>query len=401
MIKINKVYDAKSVLKDVIRKTDVIYATNLVSDNKIYLKTENLQLTGSFKIRGSYYKISKLTEEEKKKGIVASSAGNHAQGVALAAQENNIPCIICMPDSAPLSKVEATKNYGAEVVLAEGAYDEAYECARQLCDEKDMTFIHPFDDEDVISGQGTIGLEILEQLDDVDAIVVPVGGGGLISGVAFAAKSLKPSIKIYGVQAQNAASMWKSFYDNKLSSIPKASTFADGIAVKTPGVKTFEIVQQYVDEIITVSEDEIAAAILMLMEKQKLVAEGAGAVSVAAAIFNKIPLKGKNIVCIVSGGNIDINIIDRVMTRGLLLSGRKTSFTISLEDKPGQLMGVAKVISDNGGNVVAIDYDNGDPEMDITSCFITITLETRNHQHLNQIKKSLTENGFRIVKERT
>jgi len=401
MLKIDKVYDAKSVLKDIIRKTDIIYANNLVSDNKIYLKTENLQLTGSFKIRGSYYKISKLTAEEKSKGIVACSAGNHAQGVALAAKENIIPCTICMPDCAPLSKIEATKSYGAEVVLVEGAYDESYDCAKKLCTEKNMTFIHPFDDFDIIAGQGTIGLEILEQLDNVDAIVVPIGGGGLISGVAFAAKSLKPSIKIYGVQAQKASSMYKSFYENKLTAIHVASTFADGIAVKNPGINTFEIIKEYVDEIITVSEDEIAASILMLMEKQKIVAEGAGAVSVAAAVFNKIPLKNKNIVCIVSGGNIDINIIDRVMSRGLLLSGRKTSFTISLEDKPGQLVAVAKVISDNGGNVVAVDYDNGDPDMDIKSCFIKITLETRNHQHLNKIKQAMTENGFRIVKERT
>jgi threonine dehydratase len=401
MIKIDKVYDAKSVLKDVVRKTDIIFANNLVSDNKIYLKTENLQLTGSFKIRGSYYKISKLNEDERSRGIVASSAGNHAQGVALAAKENRISCTICMPDCAPLSKVEATKSYGAEVILVEGAYDEAYECANKLCKEGNKTFIHPFNDLDVIAGQGTIGLEILEQLDDVDAIVVPIGGGGLISGVAFAAKSLKPSIKIYGVQAENASSMKKSFYENKLISIPTASTFADGIAVKTPGTNTFEMVKKYVDEILTVSEDEIAAAILMLMEKQKLVAEGAGAVSVAAAIFNKIPLKDKNVVCIVSGGNIDINIIDRVMSRGLLLSGRKTSFTISLEDKPGQLVGIAKVISENGGNVVALDYDNGDPDMNITSCFLKITLETRNHQHLNKIKQTMTEKGFKIVRERT
>ena len=305
-----------------------------------------------------------------------------------------------MPDSAPLSKVEATKSYGAEVCLVEGAYDESYAHALKLCKEKGYTFIHPYDDEDVIAGQGTIGLEILEQLDNVDAIVVPIGVGGLISGVAFAAKSLKPSIKIYGVQAARAASMYEAIKKNEQITLNSVNTFADGIAVKHPGDNTFKIVKKYVDEIVTVSEDEIAAAILTLMEKQKIVAEGAGAVSVAAAMFNKLPIKNKNVVCIVSGGNIDVNIIDRVMTRGLLLSGRKTSFTIALTDKPGQLLGVSKIISKNGGNVVAVDYDNGDPDMDITSCFLKITVETRNHKHIDKIKKELVRNGFQVVKER-
>ncbi|MDD7281024.1 threonine ammonia-lyase [Floccifex sp.] len=400
MLTIDKVYDAKNVLKKIVHKTNIIPATNIHANNNIYLKPENLQLTGSFKIRGSYYKISKLTEEEKAHGIIASSAGNHAQGVALSAQKAGIPCTICMPDSSPISKVEATKSYGANVCLVEGVYDDSYEEAMRQCKEKNLTFIHPYDDEDVIAGQGTIGLEILDQLDNVDAIVVPIGGGGLISGVAFAAKNLKPSIKIYGVQAANAASMYESFKQGKNIALDHVNTFADGIAVKHPGVNTFEIVKQYVDDIVTVSEDEIAAAILTLMEKQKLVAEGAGAVSVAAAMFNKLPIQGKNVVCVISGGNIDINIIDRVMTRGLLLSGRKTSFTIALTDKPGQLLGVSKIISRNGGNVVAIDYDNGDPEMAITSCFLKITVETRNHEHIEKIKNDLIANGFNVVHER-
>lgn len=400
MLTIDKIYDAKNVLKKIVHKTNIIPADNLRSENHIYLKPENLQLTGSFKIRGSFYKISKLTEEEKQHGIIASSAGNHAQGVALSAQKAQIPCTICMPDSSPLSKVEATKSYGANVCLVEGVYDDSYEEAIRQCKEKNLTFIHPYDDEDVIAGQGTIGLEILDQMDSVDAIVVPIGGGGLISGVAFAAKNLKPSIKIYGVQAANAASMYESFKQGKNIALDHVNTFADGIAVKHPGNNTFEIVKQYVDDIVTVSEDEIAAAILSLMEKQRIVAEGAGAVSVAAAMFNKLPIKGKNVVCIVSGGNIDINIIDRVMTRGLLLSGRKTSFTIALTDKPGQLLGVSKIISDNGGNVVAIDYDNGDPEMAITSCFLKVTVETRNHDHIEKIKDDLIHHGFIIVHER-
>ncbi len=399
MLTIDKVYSAKNVLKKVIRKTAVIPAFDLSSQNKIYLKTENLQRTGSFKIRGSYYKISQLSDEDKAKGIIASSAGNHAQGVALAAQQDGIKCTICMPDNAPISKVEATKSYGATVCLAQGAYDEAYALACQMADEHGYTFVHPYDDEDVIAGQGTIGLEILEDLDSIDAIVVPIGGGGLISGVAFAAKSLKPSIKIYGVQAENAASMYTSVNKDEQITLDSVNTFADGIAVKHPGDITFEMVKKYVDEIVTVKEDEIAAAILALLEKQKLIAEGAGAVSVAAAMFNKLPIQGKNVVCIVSGGNIDVNIIDRVITRGLLLSGRKTSFVIQLTDKPGQLQAVSQIIAQEGGNVVAVDYDNADPDLGITDCYLKITLETRNKDHLNDIKQKLMQQGLCIVKE--
>lgn len=400
MLTIDRVFDARDVLKGVIRKTAVIPAFGLVDTNQLFLKTENLQRTGSFKIRGAYYKISRLSKEEKSKGIIASSAGNHAQGVALGAQHEGIPCTICMPDNAPISKIEATKSYGAQICLAEGAYDEAYALACKMAEEKGYTFVHPYDDEDVIAGQGTIGLEILEQLDQVDAIIVPIGGGGLISGIAFAAKSLKPSIKIYGVQAANAASMYESMQQGHAITLDTVNTFADGIAVKHPGENTFDLVQNYVDEIVTVSEDEIAASILTLLEKQKIIAEGAGAVSVAAVMFDKISMKNKNIVCVVSGGNIDVNIIDRVITRGLLLSGRKTSFMIQLTDKPGQLTDVSKVIADNGGNVVAVDYDNADPDLEINDCFLKITLETRNKEHLNTIKKDLNAHGFQIVRER-
>lgn len=399
MLTIDKVYDARQVLKNVIRKTNVIPAADVSSYNHIYLKPENLQRTGSFKIRGAYYKVSQLSDEEKSHGIIASSAGNHAQGTALAAQEQGIPCVICMPDNAPISKIEATKSYGASVELAQGAYDEAYALACQLAEENGYFFVHPYDDEDVIAGQGTIGLEILEELNNIDAIVCPIGGGGLISGVAFAAKCLKPSIKIYGVQAAKAASMYQSVKEDKQLTLDTVNTFADGIAVKHPGDITFQMVKEYVDEIVTVEEDEIAAAILHLLEKQKLIAEGAGAVSVAAVMFDKIPLRDKNIVCIVSGGNIDVNIIDRVITRGLLLSGRKTSFIIQLTDKPGQLENVSHIIAQDGGNVVAVDYDNADPDLGITDCYLKITLETRNKAHLNQIKHDLNAHGLHIVKE--
>ena len=401
MLTLDKIYQANYVLKDVIRPTELMAAPNIDSENNLFLKAENLQITGSFKIRGAYFKISQLTDAEKAKGIIACSAGNHAQGVALAAQKNNIPCLICMPDSAPISKIEATKSYGADIHLAQGSYDDAYEDALSIQKEKGYTFIHPFNDEDVIAGQGTIGFEILEQLEQIDAIVVPIGGGGLISGIAFAVKTLKPECKVYGVQAAGAASMSKAHKYDEIVTLDEVTTFADGIAVKRAGDLTYALTRKYVDEIITVSDDEIAAAILMLMEKQKMVAEGAGAVSVAAAMFNKLPIKNKNVVCVVSGGNIDVNILARVITRGLLMSGRKTSLTIALVDKPGQLLGVSKIISDCGGNVVAVDYDNGDPTMDINSCFLKITMETKDHNHIEKIIEQLEKNGFQIVKERT
>ena len=320
MLSLDKIYHARFVLKDVARKTDLIYAPKIDPESNVYLKTENLQNTGSFKLRGAYYKISQLSKEEKERGVIACSAGNHAQGVALAATKNNIPSIICLPDGAPISKVEATKEYGAKVCLVPGVYDDAYNKAIELRDKEGYTFIHPFDDEDVIAGQGTIGLEILDQLPDVEAVVVPVGGGGLISGIAYALKSLNPNIKVYGVQAQGAASMVTSLKEDEIVKLEEVGTIADGIKVKEPGVNTFDICKKYVDDIVTVSDDEVASAILALIEQHKLITEGAGAVSVAAVMFNKVPVKGKNVVCLLSGGNIDVTILSKVIERGLLLS---------------------------------------------------------------------------------
>ena len=398
MVTLDKVYHAKFILKQVARKTDMIEAPKLSSDFTMYLKTENLQLTGSFKLRGAYYKISQLTDEQRAAGIVACSAGNHAQGVALAATRMGARSIVCMPDSAPISKVEATKALGAEVKLVKGAYDDAYAYACTLRDETGMTFIHPFDDDEVIAGQGTIGLEILSQLEDVDVVLCPVGGGGLISGVAFAIKSLNPNVKVYGVQAENAASMARSIEAGEQLTLPTVKTFADGIAVKTPGDTTFRMIRQYVDGVVTVSEDEIAAAILALMEKQKVVAEGAGAVSVAAAMFHKVPdLAGKKVCCLVSGGNIDVNILSRVITRGLLTSGRNAMLTIALEDKPGQLVGVATIISDCGANVVGVTHERSDANMPVASCFLKVSMETRDFEQIAEIRQKLTEAGFRIV----
>ena len=397
MLTLDKIYHAAFMLKGVARTTDLLSSSSLKPSTHMYLKTENLQVTGSFKVRGAYYKISQLTEEQKKAGVIACSAGNHAQGVALSATKNGIKSVVCMPDGAPISKVEATKGYGAEVVLVPGVYDDAYNKALELQKEKGYTFVHPFDDEDVIAGQGTIGLEILNQLENIDAVVVPIGGGGLISGVAFAIKSLKQQIKVYGVQAANAPSMYESIKQKSQITLDTVSTFADGIAVKHPGDNTFELVSKYVDEVVTVSEDEIAMAILTLMERQKLVAEGAGAVAVAAVLADKVPVDGKNVVCVVSGGNIDVNILSRVLTRGLKSSGRNVNMQIALEDKPGQLVLVSTIISQCGGNIINVRYERSDLNMPISSCYLTIGMETKNFDHIKLIKEKLTEAGLKIV----
>lgn len=397
MLTLDKIYRAAFVLKDVARKTSLLHTERLSGKANIYLKTENLQVTGSFKVRGAYYKISQLTEEQRNAGIVACSAGNHAQGVALAATKMGIRSTVCMPDGAPISKVEATKRLGAQVCLVKGAYDDASRYAHELVAQTGATLIHPFDDEEVIAGQGTIGLEILDQLPEVDAVIVPVGGGGLISGVAFAIKSLRPDVKVYGVQAENAPSMRNSLEHDQPQTLDTVATFADGIAVKRPGDLTYQLVREYVDEVVTVSEDEIAAAILAMMERQKLVAEGAGAVSVAAAMFDKLPIEGKNVVCLVSGGNIDVNILSRVITRGLVTSGRTATLNIALEDKPGQLLGVSEIISRCGGNVVSVHHERSDANMPIASCFLKIGMETKDFQQIQQIRDDLTSAGFRIV----
>ena len=397
MLSLDRVYKASTVLKEVIRETDMISAPKLNKSCNVYLKTENLQVTGSFKIRGSYFKISQLTDEEKKKGVIACSAGNHAQGVALAATKNGIKSTICLPDGAPISKVEATKRYGAEVCLVKGVYDDAYKKAIELKNEKGLTFIHPFDDPDVIAGQGTIGLEILTQLPSADVVVVPIGGGGLISGIAYTIKKLKPSCKVYGVQAAGAPSMEQSIADGEIETLDGVNTIADGIAVKTPGNLTYDLCQKYVDGIVTVTDDEIALAILTLLEQQKLIAEGAGAVPVAAVMNGKIPdIEGKNVVCVVSGGNIDVTILSRVIERGLKMGGRTADIVIALSDKPGQLSGVSQIIADQGANVVSVNYDSTDLDMNITDCYLKIGVETRNFEHIVSVKKALTDAGFKV-----
>lgn len=397
MLTLDKIYHAAYVLKDVVRKTSLIRSPKINPECELYLKTENLQVTGSFKVRGAGYKISQLSDEEKSRGVIACSAGNHAQGVALAAQKYGIRSVICLPDGAPISKVEATKSYGAEVVMVNGVYDDAYNRALELRDEMGYTFVHPFDDDDVIAGQGTIGLEILDELEDIDAVAVPIGGGGLISGIAYALKSLKPNIKVYGVQASGAPSMLNSIKDGRREKLESVSTIADGIAVKEPGENTYALVSKYVDGIVAVTEDEISSAILALIEQHKLIAEGAGAVSVAAVMFNKIPVKGKKVVAVVSGGNIDVTILSRVIKRGLLTSGRNCTLCIELMDKPGQLREVSSIIASLGGNVTSVHHERASDTADINGCYLRLVLETRNYDHIKEITDALTAAGFRLV----
>lgn len=397
MLKLDNFYKARYELSKVIRQTEVVLAPQVNPECDVYLKLECLQRTGSFKVRGACYKISQLSDEEKAHGVIACSAGNHAQGVALGATAHGIKSLICLPAGAPISKVEATKGYGADVCLVPGVYDDAYQKAIELRDEKGYTFVHPFDDPNVIAGQGTIGLELIDQVKDMDAVVVPVGGGGLISGVAFALKTLNPHIKVYGVQAAGAASMVQSLHVHKRECLSSVSTIADGICVKEPGELTYEICSKYVDDIVTVSEDEICAAILQLLEKEKVVAEGAGATSVAAVMFNKVPVKGKKVICIVSGGNIDVTILNRVVERGLAKSGRIAIINVELDDKPGKLVEVASVIAKAGANITNVYHDRNSDSEKVNSCILRVICETRNQEHVAAINNALRESGFKLV----
>lgn len=399
MLTLDKVYQAHFVLKEFARKTDLIRAPKMFEGADVYLKTENLQNTGSFKLRGAYFKMARLSDEEKKRGVVACSAGNHAQGVALAAQKQGIDAIICVPEGAPISKVEATRSYGAKVELVKGVYDDAYNRAVEIAETTGRVMIHPFNDEDVIAGQGTIGLEILEQLPEVEAVIVPVGGGGLISGLAFTIKTMKPSVKIYGVQSAGAPSMRDSIEHHRIERLPRVATIADGIAVKEPGELTYNFTNQYVDQVVTVTDDEVAVAILELMERQKLVSEGAGAVAVAAAMFGKVDIKDKKTVCLVSGGNIDVTILSRVINRALMKEGRIADITVELMDKPGQLVEVSSIVAKCGANVIGCFHDKTGKETDINGCTLRISMETRNHEHVREIKKKLLEAGFKFVGE--
>lgn len=394
----NNVEEAAEILKGVSKKTELMYSS-IFSDesgNEIYLKPENLQVTGAFKIRGAYNKISKLSEEEKKRGVIASSAGNHAQGVAYAAQKLGIKATIVMPKTTPLIKVAATKNYGANVILHGDYYDEAYAKAKELQKENNYVFVHPFDDLDVIAGQGTIGLEILEDLKDVDCIIVPIGGGGLISGIAAAVKAINPEVKIIGVEPEGAKAMKKSIEKNTVVNLDTVKTIAEGVAVKKPGDITFEIIKNYVDEIITVSDFDIMEAFLVVLEKQKLIAETSGVLPLAA--LKKISDKNKKIVCVVSGGNIDVVTISSMINRGLVSKGRLFCFTVDLPDKPGELLKISEILAKLNANVIKLDHNQFKTFDRFMQVQLEITVETNGHEHVNQIIGHLNEAGYRIVR---
>ena len=395
----HKLYDfieARERLNTVIEKTKLIYS-EIFSDesgNEVYIKPENLQKTGSFKVRGAYNKISKLTEEEKLKGVIAASAGNHAQGVALAAQKLGIKSVIVMPKHSPLIKVEATKRFGAEVILSGEVYDDAYKFSRELQERERYTFVHPFDDEDVIEGQGTIALEVLEELPDADIILVPIGGGGLIAGVAAAAKLKNPLIKIIGVEPEGAASAIETLKYKKVVELSEVNTIADGTAVKKIGEKTFEYIKKYVDEIVTVSDYELMETFLLLVEKHKIVAENSGILSVAG--LKKLNVKGKKIVSILSGGNIDVLTISSMINKGLINRGRIFTFSVDLPDKPGQLVTVSNLLANQNANVIRLEHNQFKNLNRFHDVELQVTVETYGEEHIEKIVKVFKENGYEI-----
>lgn len=391
------IMDAREVIDETIDTTPLINAF-LLHDN-FWIKAENLQKTGAFKIRGAYYKISKLTDEQKKKGVVAASAGNHAQGVAYACKDMGIDGTIVMPCTAPLSKIEATRNYGVHVELVGDTFNEAYEYAKKLVKEKGCVFIEPFDDEEIIAGQGTIGIEIIEKMKDVEIVLVPIGGGGLASGIAYAIKTLNPLCKVYGVQAKHAPSM-KVSIQNKEITETEVSTMADGIAVKKPGKITYDLCSQYLDDVLLVSDKEISATILILLEKMKLVAEGAGATAVAAALFNKINIEGKRTVAVLSGGNIDVNYLAQIIDLGLIKTGRRFTVTFHLTDKPGNLKRVIDTFSDSGANIISIEHDRISNEVLKHKCSVTIVVETLNSKHKESVIQRLKDEGYEVEIEK-
>ncbi len=392
-VTLDMIREARAALADVAELTPIVTSTRL--GKNLFIKSENLQKTGSFKIRGAFNKIRMLSPEEAARGVIACSAGNHAQGVALSATRLGIRSVICMPEGAPILKVEATRGYGAEVVLVPGVYDDAAREAERLAKERGYTFAHPFNDPYVIAGQGTIGLEILDQLPDVEQIIVPIGGGGLISGVAAAVKFMRPNVHIIGVQASTVPSMFVSYRSGEITTVRDNPTIADGIHVLTPGDLTFRMVREYVDDIVTVSEDEIAAAIVALLEGPKTVAEGAGATSVAAYMFHKIDTSLKT-VALVSGGNVDITTLSRIITKGLQKTGRIVQFTTKLADKAGILAQLLTCVAENGANVLNIEHAREDAETSVSTCVVTMTLETRDEEHVMKIRKDLTSRGYRL-----
>ena len=398
MSKIQDFITAKEKLSKVLLKTSLIQSPIFSKEagNEVYIKPENLQKTGSFKIRGAYNKITNLSDEEKKKGVIASSAGNHAQGVAYGAKESGIKAVIVMPKSTPLIKVESTKQYGAEVVLHGDVYDDAFKKAKELEEKEGYIFVHPFDDEDVIYGQGTIALEILEELPETDIILVPIGGGGLISGIACAAKILKPEIKIIGVEPDGAASAYEAIKEDRVVELKEANTIADGTAVKKIGNITFEYIKKYVDEIITVSDYELMEAFLLLVEKHKIIAENSGILSLAA--LKKLKEKNKKVVSVVSGGNIDVLMISSMINKGLIRRDRIFNFSVNIPDKPGELAKVVDLIAQQGANVVKLEHNQFKNLSRFKDIELQITVETNGSEHIQKLTQAFEEKGYEIVR---
>jgi len=398
MAKLEDFIKAKEKLSKVLLETHLIYSPifSKESGNKVFIKPENLQKTGSFKIRGAYNKISNLTDAEKKRGVIASSAGNHAQGVAYGAKESGIKAVIVMPKSTPLIKVESTKQYGAEVILHGDVYDDAYKKAKELEEKEGYVFVHPFNDEDVLDGQGTIALEILEELPETDIILVPIGGGGLISGIACAAKILKPEIKIIGVEPEGAASAYEAIKENKVVELKEANTIADGTAVKKIGDLNFEYIKKYVDEIITVSDYELMEAFLLLVEKHKIIAENSGILSVAAT--KKIKEKNKKVVPVISGGNIDVLMISSMINKGLIRRDRIFNFSLNIPDKPGELAKVVDLIAELGANVVKLEHNQFKNLSRFKDVELQVTVETNGSEHIKNLVQTFEEKGYEIIK---
>ena len=392
------VYRADKQLSGIVKKTRLIQSDffSEQSGNEIYIKPENMQHTGAFKLRGAYNKISQLTADEKSKGVITSSAGNHAQGVAFAAQKLGVKAVICMPATTPILKVEATKNFGAEVILHGDSFDDAYTYSLELQKKHGYIYVHPFNDREVLLGQGTTALEIINELKDVDAILVPIGGGGFASGVALATKVVSPNVKVIGVEPENAACMKAALDAGKIVTLKSADTVADGCAVKTAGTLTFEFCKKYLDEIITVNEMEIMSALLSLIEKHKLIAEGAGVLSLAAS--SKLNFKGKKVVAIVSGGNIDISTLSGLIDKALIARGRIFSFNVQLPDKPGELLNIAKILADENANVVKLDHNQALVTNSFKKVLLGVTVETHNLQHIDRIIKALNKHGYTIEK---
>ena len=396
MLTLDKIYHAKFILKQVARKTDLIAAPRLCPGTDLYLKTENLQVTGSFKVRGAYNKIMKRYAEGDLHAVVASSAGNHAQGVAFAASSVGVKSTIVMPRSTPIAKVSATQGYGADVVLAGNIYDEAYAKACEICEETGAEFIHPFDDEDVMAGQGTIALEILRDLPFVDMIFVPAGGGGLISGVAACAKQINPRIQIIGVQAEGAPAIANSFRAGERKPSDSVHTIADGIAVKTPGEKTFEYIQKYVDRVVTVSDDEIASAVLLLLERCKQVVETSGAAPLAAVLNNKVDVKGKKVVCVLSGGNIDVSFIHKIVEKGLITRCRQLKFSVLMPDAPGALERFSHIVAQQNANIILFQHDRVQTDLEIGEAIIHVVCEVGGVDHAKRLIDTLGREGYRV-----